>query len=81
MIKLSGDASPPAFSSHSTSYDDQDDYEDRPLTESELEELNKNFRSLHFDLINNGCRENIPELLKMLDVLLEANKLSQADYD
>jgi len=82
VIKLSGDASPPAFSSHSTSYDNQnDDDEDRPLTESELEELNKNFRSLHFDLINNGCRENIPELLQMLGVLLEANKLSQPDYE
>ena len=79
VIKLSADGVPSAFSSHSTSYDDQDDDEDRPLTESELEELNKEFRSLHFDLVNNGCRENVPELLSMLDVLLEANKISQ-DY-
>ena len=64
--KLSADGDPSTSSSHSN---------DRPLAELELEELNRKFRSLHFDLVNNGCQENVPELLLMLDVLLEANKL------
>ena len=49
VIKLSSDGVPSAFSSHSTSYDDQDDDEDRPLTESELEELWGRFKKLRVE--------------------------------
>ena len=47
---------------------------------SELEQLIKSFRTLHFDLVHKGHRQNVPELLDMLGVLLEADEISQADY-
>lgn len=56
------------------------DDEDGPLNESEIEELCKRFKSLQYDLIHKGHRENVSELLDILDVLLEADLISRADY-
>ena len=50
------------------------------MNESEIEELCKRFKSLQYDLIHKGHRENVSELLDMLNVLLEAGLISQADY-
>ena len=80
VIKLSSDAAPSAFSSHSTSYDDQNDDEDRPLTESDLEELWGRFKKLHHELIHKRRRENITELNKILQIRLEEKMLNHIDY-
>ena len=80
VIKLSADAVPSAFSSHATSYDDQDDDEDRLLTESELEELWGRFKTLHQELIHERKRENITELNKILQIRLEEKMLNHIDY-
>ena len=66
--------------SNSIDSEDESGDEDGPLTESELEEFTKNFRILHFDLVHKGHCQNVPELLDMLNVLLEADEISQADY-
>ena len=60
--------------------DSDDEDVEEPLTESELDELIKRGRSLHFDLVNKGQHQNVPELLDILGVLLEAGEISQADY-
>ena len=80
VIKLSADGVPSAFSSHSTSYDDQDDDEDRPLTESEFKELWRRFKTLHHELIHERKRENITELNKILQIRLEEKMLNHIDY-
>ena len=56
------------------------DEEDAPLNESEIEELCKRFKLLQYDLIYKGHRENVSELLDILNVLLEAGLISRADY-
>ena len=53
--------------------------EDGPLTESEQKELCERFKSLHSELIHEGRQENATELLDILDILLEADLISQAD--
>ena len=53
--------------------------DDDPLTESEQKELCKRFKSLHYDLIHKGLRKNATELLDILDILLEADLISEAD--
>ena len=62
------------------SNESEDEEEDYPLTETEIEELRKRFKSLHYDLLRKGHRENIGELLDMLNVLFEGEHISQADY-
>ena len=49
------------------------------LTESEQNELCKKFKSLHSELIHKGASEKATELLDILDILLEADLISQAD--
>ena len=56
------------------------DEEDAPLNESEIEELCKRFKLLQYALIYKGHRENVSELLDILNVLLEAGLISRADY-
>ena len=80
VIKLSADATPSAFSSHSTSYDDQDNDEDRPLTEMEKDKLWARFKTLHHELINKRLRENITKLDKILRILLEEKMVDHAGY-
>ena len=60
--------------------EDESGDEDESLNESEIEELNKRFKSLHYGLIHKGLRENASELLDILDILVEADLISQADY-
>ena len=60
--------------------DESDEDEEGPLTEPELKELLDCFRTLHYDLLHKGRRENVPELLDMLDVLLETGEITRADY-
>ena len=52
---------------------------DDPLTESEQKGLRERFKSLHYDLIHKGLRKNATELLDILDILLEADLISEAD--
>ena len=52
---------------------------DDPLTESEQKELCEKFKSLHYELIHKGAVENATELLDILDILLEADLIRQAD--
>ena len=88
VIKLSADAVPSAFSSHSTSYDDQDDIDledhveddDRLLTESAFKEYWGRFKTLHHELIHKRRRENITELNKILQIRLEEKMLNHIDY-
>ena len=53
---------------------------DVPLNESDLIELLKRYKTLQSDLIQKGRRQNVPELLSMLNVLLESDVINQADY-
>ena len=80
VIKLSADVVPSIFSSHATSYDDQDDDDDRLLTESEFKELWGRFKTLHHELIHERKRENIMELNKILQIRLEEKMLNHIDY-
>ena len=54
---------------------------DVPLNESDLIELLKRYKMLQSDLIQKGRRQNVPELLNMLNVLLESDVINQADYE
>ena len=42
--------------------------------------LCEQFKLLHHDLIHKGLRKNASELLDMLNVLLEEDLISKADY-
>ena len=53
---------------------------DVPLNESDLIELLKRYKTLQSDLIQKGRRQNVPELLNILNVLLESDVVNQADY-
>ena len=46
----------------------------------ELEDMKECFKSLHFHLVHKGHRQNIPELLNMLDILLEAGEITRTEY-
>ena len=59
---------------------DESEDEDGPLTESELKEMIEQFLALHHDLVHKGRRENVPELLNMLGVLLEASEITRKEY-
>ena len=60
--------------------EDESDDEDGPLTESELQELIDSFRTLYFNLVHKGHRQNVSELLDILKMLLEADEITRADY-
>ena len=59
---------------------ESDEDEEGPLTESELDEMIENFKKFYFELIHEGRRENIDELIDILCIWRESGQISQADY-
>ena len=59
---------------------ESDECADASLNELEIKEMLKRFMALQSDLIHKRQRQNILELLDMLEVLLEVGVMDQADY-